>query len=79
MSSPSVPTNSAAPWLPLETIALLEKHLAQAIGPLARVLVKTEMRKTSNLPDLCQALGAHIDKADARATFLADVKAKLRR
>ena len=78
-ASPSAPTNSAAPWLSLDAIALLEKHLAQAIGPLARVLVKTEMRKTSNLPDLCQALGAHIDKPDARAAFLADVKAKVRR
>lgn len=79
MTSPSAATNSAAPWLPLDAIAVLENHLAQAIGPMARVLVKTEMRKTSNLPDLCQALGAHIDKPDARAAFLADIKAKIRR
>jgi len=77
--SRSTPTDSATPWLPVEMAVLLEKLLAQAIGPLARVLVKTEMRKTSNLPDLCQTLAGHIDKPEARATFLSDAKNKLRR
>lgn len=69
----SGPGASQRPWLTQETITVLEKQLAKAVGPMARVLVKNEVRKAVDLPGLCQALALHIDQPDQRARFLKDV------
>jgi hypothetical protein len=63
---------SIRPWLTDESIASLEKYLAKSIGPMSRVLVKKEVRKTDNMARLCQALSLHIDNLEARAQFLKD-------
>ncbi|MBL8490076.1 MAG: adenylate/guanylate cyclase domain-containing protein, partial [Rhodocyclaceae bacterium] len=71
----SGPVATAGPWLTPEAVTLLEKSLARAIGPMARVLVKNEAKKASNLPGLCEALAAHIDNGELRGKFLKDVAA----
>ncbi len=75
-SAPSGPSSqsgaSLRPWLMPETIAALEKHLAQTVGPMARVLVKNEARKAESLVALREALSLHIDNPDARTRFLKD-------
>ena len=71
----SEPGASIRPWLTPDSIATLEKSLAVAIGPLARVLVKKEVRKAENLAMLCEALALHIDNLDARKKFIHDASA----
>ncbi|MGA0570065.1 protein kinase domain-containing protein [Variovorax sp. VNK109] len=63
---------SARPWLPQETATRLEKLLAQTVGPVARVLVKNEVRKATDFAGLCQALAMHVDDPQTRAQFLKD-------
>lgn len=70
--SVSEPSASIRPWLTPESIALLEKSLALAIGPLARVLVKKEARKAENMGMLCELLAQHIDGLEMRKKFLYD-------
>lgn len=71
LSTP-VSTNSFPPWITPECSALLEKHLARSLGPMARVLVKKEVSKADNLGNLCKALSMHIDNLEARTKFLKD-------
>lgn len=63
------------PWLEQEVIAQLEKILARIIGPLARVLIKKEARKTNDLNSLCSALAQHIDDPQSRQIFLREISA----
>lgn len=69
----SGPVATVGPWLSAEAITLLEKSLARAIGPMARVLVKNEAKKAGSLPELCKALATHVDSAELRDRFLKDV------
>ncbi|HMX17447.1 MAG TPA: protein kinase [Rhodocyclaceae bacterium] len=69
----SGPVATAGPWLSAEAIAMLEKSLARAIGPMARLLVKNEAKKAGNLPDLCESLAAHVDNPELRDRFRKDV------
>ena len=61
---------SVRPWLTPEVIAEVEKQLAQAIGPMARLLLKNEGRKAKDLASLCEALSLHVDNPEQRARFL---------
>ena len=74
-SSPR-PTSSGSspPWITPECTALLEEHLAQSIGPIAKMLVKKEVGKTNNIGKLCEALSMHIDNPETRSQFLKKVK-----
>ena len=46
----------------------LEGHLAECVGPLARVLVRRGAKTAPDLPTLCQQLEAHVPEAQ-RAAF----------
>lgn len=66
-------TPSLRPWLDEATSKQLEKQLTLAIGPVARIVMKNEIRKASDLDTLCKALAAQIDNAEARAAFLKNI------
>ena len=70
----SGPGASLRPWLSQENIAQLERQLAKAIGPMARVLVKKEVRKAVDMHGLCHALSLHIDNGEQRSRFLQEIK-----
>lgn len=69
---------SFPPWITPECSALLEKHLAQLLGPMARVLIKKEVSKVDNLGRLCEALSMHIDNLESRSKFLKEVTSILK-
>jgi len=63
-------TGKGAPFTP-EALAEAEKRLASYVGPLARLLIKDAVGKSSNLKELYAQLAAHIDSEDERRDFLA--------
>ena len=71
-SNPSAFAITIPVWVTPEAASSLEKLLAKSIGPLARVLVKNESRKTEDFFKLCQALSLHIDNPDSRSRFIKD-------
>jgi serine/threonine protein kinase len=79
-NSVSISESSAAtrPWLTAECNTILEKSLARAIGPMARVVLKNETRKSENLAQLREALSLHIDNAEIRTQFLKDTSTLLK-
>lgn len=77
-ASVSEPVMSARPWLTPEINTILEKTMAKSIGPMARVLLKNEARKSATLAKLCEALALHIDNADLRAEFLKETASLLK-
>jgi len=65
VSAPSIPS-----WLSSDSANQLEMQLAKAIGPMAKLLLKKELRKASSFVNLCSALAQHIDNLQARAEFI---------
>jgi serine/threonine-protein kinase len=63
-------TGKAMPFSP-EVLAQAEKRLASYVGPLAKVLIKDAVGKSSNLKELYSQLATHIDEEDERRDFLA--------
>jgi hypothetical protein len=55
-------------------LAVVETQLAVAIGPLAKVLVRRESRRASDLDGLCAKLSQHIPSESQRRAFLARVR-----
>lgn len=74
-TSPSM-SRTLAGTLDADSLALVERALTHAIGPIAKALLKREMRSHPTLVPLCQALAQHIDHAGARERFLQDVQSK---
>lgn len=58
-----------------ELIAQAERHLANYLGPLANLLVKQAMSKTSSVDELYQILARHIDTLAEREQFIRSVQA----
>jgi serine/threonine protein kinase len=56
-------TNTAA-------LSSIQRHLAQALGPIASALVKRESRNAATLADLCRTLAEAIPPGDGRSAFL---------
>ena len=56
-----------------QQIAVVEHHLANYIGPLAKMLVRRAQKSCCNLTDLCIAVAQHIENEHDRRTFLAAV------
>jgi len=54
-----------------EVLADAEKRLASYVGPLARLLIKDAVGKSSNLKELYAQLATHIDSDEERRDFLA--------
>jgi serine/threonine protein kinase len=73
--APSLSKSSASlkPWLSPEILDELEKQLARALGPVARVLIKSEAKKAGDLAALTQALAAHVENPGSRSQFLAAI------
>ena len=61
--------STAGGWNP-QALTAIERQLAQYLGPIARVLVRTATRETSDLVALIQWLAAKISIAPDRAAFL---------
>ena len=57
------------PLLGNEALATLERRLAQHVGPIARYLVQSAVRKAGSLDALCDTLAGHIEQASARDLF----------
>jgi eukaryotic-like serine/threonine-protein kinase len=64
----STPSTTAG-WNP-QALTQIEKQLAQFLGPIARVLVRTATHETSDLVSLIQWLAAKISIAPDREAFL---------
>ena len=56
-----------------DKIARLEQLFVQTIGPVGRILMKKEMRKTGDYVHLCERLALHIDNRELRASFVKKV------
>ena len=62
----SVPSISLGP----EMLSRLEVALTEYIGPIARIVIRNQLSKSSSLADLYGDLAAHIPNDRDRATFL---------
>lgn len=58
--------------IPAADLQRVEKHLAEAIGPIARNLVTKAAPRHSSISALCQELAGHIQTAADRTAFLRD-------
>lgn len=56
-------------WDPA-TLALVEQHLAQIVGPLARILVKKTASNAASVDELLRILAKNIEGEEARKAFL---------
>jgi len=69
----SAAARAAAPAWDSAVLARLEESLAAAIGPMAKVLVRREAARTSDLGALAAALAPSIPSEATRKAFLADL------
>lgn len=69
--SNGVPSSTSAAALDAEQLAAVQQHLANYIGPLAKVLVRRAQKNCANLTELCHALAQHIENEHDRRAFLA--------
>jgi serine/threonine-protein kinase len=70
---PAGSTLAVDPRFNPDELARVETHLAEAIGPLAKVLVKRASAMTSDLGELCQAVARHIPSSPVRERFLSQI------
>jgi hypothetical protein len=68
ISGRSVPVSS--PWFSAAQLTQLERALGQAIGPLAKMIVRKEVARHTSLEALRQALAAQVDRPAEREKFL---------
>jgi eukaryotic-like serine/threonine-protein kinase len=68
-SVPASTTVDAAPYL-----ADIERKLTRHIGPLASYLVRSASGRIVSLEELCNTLSGSIEKPEARASFLQEIK-----
>ncbi len=69
ISSKSGPISS--PHFSAAQLTILERALSQAIGPLAKTILRKEVLRHTSLETLRQALAAQVDRAADREKFLA--------
>lgn len=68
---PPIPAPAASPSvLASADLQRVEKHLAAAIGPIAKPLVEKAAPRHQTIPTLCEDLARHIPDPSARAQFL---------
>jgi len=67
-----VPTGGLA-WDP-HVLARLEKQLAVAVGPLARVMVRRAAKQSANLKSLIDTVASELGSTEERQAFLAGVR-----
>lgn len=61
-------------WADEEVLTTLQRRLALHVGPIAKMLVGSAVRKAASLDALCALLAEHIEKADERQNFLREVR-----
>jgi hypothetical protein len=66
------PSPVAISWEP-SGLKRLEDHLGQYLGPVARLLVRREVKEARDFAHLCQLLARHIPREEERSSFLRDV------
>jgi eukaryotic-like serine/threonine-protein kinase len=72
----SPPSRDASPvTFPPDMLSRIEAGLAEHIGPIARVLVRQHMSRSSSVIDLCRELALFIPDERARANFLRTLRA----
>lgn len=71
--APSAPADAPGPTADPDALAEVEQHLAAALGPVARVLVKRHAKAGNELPKLCRLLAEEISSPVQRSAFLAAV------
>ena len=71
----SLPGRQTGTAPPLAVLAEIETSLTRIVGPIARIMVKRQLRNFTTLPLFCQALAAEIPSERERAAFLASLKA----
>jgi hypothetical protein len=76
--APAGPPGPRAPEIPREIgpelLARAEQMLTHHIGPVARILVRHAAKQATNPRELFECLAAHIDDAERRKVFMADVE-----
>jgi len=65
----------ASATFPPDVLSRIEAGLAEHIGPIARVLVRQHMSRSSSVIDLCRELALFIPDEKARANFLRSQRA----
>jgi serine/threonine-protein kinase len=60
-----------------QTMATLERKLVEHVGPIARYLVQSAVRKATDVDSLCASLAAKIDHPADRDRFTREVRATL--
>jgi hypothetical protein len=66
----SAPRDASPATFPPDVLSRIEAGLAEHIGPIARVLVRQHMSRSSSVIDLCRELALFIPDERARANFL---------
>ncbi len=74
---PGRPEPVASGSFDAETVAVLERKLVEHVGPIARYLVQSAVRQSSDLDSLSAALAAKIEHPADRDRFTRDVRATL--
>lgn len=69
-AAPSSANLSSGQALDGDTLARIEKHLARAVGPLAKVLVKRAAARSGSVGELCRLLAGEIEDDRDKAEFL---------
>jgi len=60
------------------SVALIERKLAEHVGPIARHLVRDAMGKSQSLEEVCRSLSSNIPQDEGRSRFLREALASLR-
>ncbi len=75
---PSVPLHSTRQVdIPPEDMAIIEHTLSRFIGPMARMLIRKEVARSSTLKEFVQAVAANIDHPEQREVFMQALKRAL--
>lgn len=74
---PPPSTSSAGAIFDPRSLAVVQKHLAEVMGPIAGALIKKQSRSASSLSDLCQQLAGQISDEARRRTFLKACRTEL--
>ncbi|HEV2186796.1 MAG TPA: serine/threonine-protein kinase [Stellaceae bacterium] len=73
--APSFQRDAPSATFPPDVLSRIEAGLAEHIGPIARVLVRQHMSRSSSVIDLCRELALFIPDEQARANFLRSQRA----
>jgi len=73
--APTLQRDAPSATFPPDVLSRIEAGLAEHLGPIARVLVRQHMSRSSSVIDLCRELALFIPDERARANFLRTLRA----